>query len=123
MEKLKGKPSIESPFLETGTGSRMQFGLGTLLIAMAVFAVASACFLFASQLPIVSKEIHAWMGTVPPKSDNGADRFFQLIFLIICYSSPLILAAILNLMVQGVRYLESKQSPQQNDQDKEWEME
>jgi hypothetical protein len=123
MEKFKGQPPIDSPFLERGPGSRMQFGLGTLLVAMAVFAVTSACFLFASQLPIVSKELHAWMGTVPPKNAGGSDRFFQLIFLIICYSSPLILAAVLNLFVRGIHYLESKQSPRNIDEDKEWEME
>ena len=123
MEKVKGKPSIESPFLETGTGSSMQFGVGTLMIAMAVFAVTSACFLFASQLPIVSKEIYAWMGTVPPKNANENDRFFQLIFLIICYSSPLVLAAFLNILVHGIRFLEAKRSRPTLDNDKEWEME
>ncbi len=120
---MTNKPPIESPFVENHSEKRIQFGVRTLLAAMAVFAVTSASFLFASQLPLVSKEIHAWMGTVPSKNLDGGDRFFQLIFLIVCYSSPLMLAAVLNLIVVGVRYLEASQKTSRVDSDKEWEME
>jgi hypothetical protein len=120
---VSNKPAIKDPFIENYSEKRIQFGVRTLLTAMAVFAVTSACFLFASQLPLVSKEIHAWMGTVPSKNTDGGDRFLQLIFLIICYSSPLLLAAVLNLFVVGIRYLEANQTTRQVESDKEWEME
>jgi hypothetical protein len=118
------EPSSETPFREaSGSKSQMQFSLSTLLLVMAVFAVMSACLVFAAQLPLVSREIHAWLGSVPSENKDGSDRFVQLLFLLICYSAPLLVAAVLNAGMRSLRALQAWQARRSRPESSEWEME
>ena len=90
---------------------------------MVVFSTTSAGFLWASRLPLITNELHAWMGTVPSKNKEGYDRWFQLLFLIFCYASPLLMVAILNLILACGRWFERITYRPTSPDDKQWEME
>ncbi len=91
-------------------------------MAMSLCVVASMCLVFASRLPLVTNEIHAWMGTVPSKNMDGSDRFTQLLFLLVCYSAPLLMTAILYWLSAALGILE-KRTPVASEREKEFEME
>jgi hypothetical protein len=111
-----------SPFIEAQRAPRFQFGVGTLFIAMTLFAVTSLFLMFAARLPLVTNEIQAWMGTVPSTNMDGSDRKVQLAFVLLCCSAPLVVAAALNWVSLGVNaFIRSRAS--KPDDDKEWEME
>jgi hypothetical protein len=101
MSKTESDPA-SSPFRKLQPARRFQFGMGTLLISMVLFAVASLSLQFVARLPLVTNEIHAWMGSVPSKNMDGSDRFTQLLFLLFCYSTPLLTAAVLYWLSVGV---------------------
>ena len=111
-----------SPFIETKP-RRFQFSLGSLLVAMVVFSTMSACLLWASRLTLVTNELNAWTGTIPSTNQDGSDRGTQLMFLIFCYSAPLLMAASLNLLVVAIRALEKSSTRRAAKSDKQWEME
>ncbi len=111
-----------SPFLDAKPPA-FQFSLVSLLIAMAVFSVMSACLLWASRLPLVANELRIWTGTVPSTNRDGTDRGMQLMFLIFCYSTPLLMAATLNLVCVAVRAVEHTSRRRATLSDKQWEME
>ncbi|MDZ4852599.1 MAG: hypothetical protein SGI77_25195 [Pirellulaceae bacterium] len=115
-------PQDNSPFLTTKPRT-FQFSLGTLLIAMAVFSTMSATLLWASRLPLITNELNAWMGTVPSTNRDGSDRGTQLMFLIFCYSSPLLMAACLNLILVAARAIQRQFYVKPLSDDKQWEME
>jgi len=112
---------VQSPFLAEKP-RKFQFSLGSLLLAMVIFSTMSASLLWASRLPLVSNELNAWMGTVPSTNRDGSDRRTQLMFLILCYSSPLLMAATLNLLLFGFRTLERFGTNESKPDDKQWEM-
>ncbi len=76
--------------------SGFQFSMGSLLVIMLLVSVMSASLLWASRLPMVTDEIHILLGTTPATNNDGTDRGAQLIFLLFCYSAPLLMVAVLH---------------------------
>ncbi len=102
-------PNEASPFAPTSPdGDNFQFSLSTLLLVMFIFSITSTALFWASQLPRVNEEIHSWFGTVPSVNQDGSSRDIQLGLLLFCYSSPLLMAGFLNLVVLGFRMLERR---------------
>lgn len=116
------KKPTASPFQKEMPSSRVRLSLSTLLMAMLVFAVMSATLLMASQLKLIHDEIHAWTGIVPASNFDGSDRRLQLGFLLVCYSTPLLLVAVLNLVFLASRTL-SRSRADVKDDDEQWKME
>jgi hypothetical protein len=118
----KSLQAENSPFIDQ-KAQPFQFSLASLLIAMAVFSVMSACLLWACRLPLVTNELHAWMGTVPSTNRDGTDRGMQLMFLLFCYSTPLLLAATLNFLFVAARLFMSTSLQRSSEQADPWKME
>ena len=114
---VKQESSPLTPFAERQpTG--FQFSMGSLLIIMAIVSVMSACLLWASRLPLVTNEIHVWLGTTPAANDDGTDRGAQLIFLLFCYSAPLLMAALIHSSLLLIRLLQPQfQSAEEVDEE------
>lgn len=120
----KLESNIPSPFADDQTGkTQYQFSLGTLLMVMVVFSVASTLLLWAAQLPRINEELHAWLGTVPSVNDDGTSRDVQLGMLLFCYSSPLVMAGFLNGIVLVVRWFERRNATKVNEEDEQFSME
>ncbi len=90
---------------------------------MAVFSIMSACLLWASRLPLVSDELRVWTGTIPSTNRDGTDRGMQLMFLLFCYSTPLLLTGTLFLILKAVRAIERASLRRNAANDNRWEME
>ncbi len=120
---MKKSPQAENtPFIAQEVVP-FQFSLASLLIAMAIFSLMSACLLWASRLPSVTDELHAWMGTIPSTNRDGTDRSTQLMFLLFCYSTPLMLAATIHFIFVVSRYFASLSQHRDLDRDHPWKME
>jgi uncharacterized iron-regulated membrane protein len=100
-------PSNVSPFASKKTAG-FQFSMSSLLILMIVSSVMSASLLWASRLPMVTNEVHLWLGTTPAANQDGTDRGTQLIFLLFCYSAPLLLAALIHSSLLLIRATQSQ---------------
>jgi len=74
-------------------------------------------------LPLITEELHSWFGTIPAANKDGSDRGTQLMFLLFCYSSPLLMAAFLNLVLVTAQMLDNRNNRQKTDENKQWEME
>jgi uncharacterized iron-regulated membrane protein len=102
---------------------RFQFRLGTLLVAMLVFSVMSACLLWASRLPLITQELNAWLGTLPSKNRDGSDRTTQLLFLLFCYAMPLLMATALSSILSIFRWVDKMRARLPKADDEQWKME
>jgi len=85
-----------------------QFGMGSLLVLMVVVSAISALLLWASRVPMVTNEIHVWLGTTPAVNQDGTDRGTQLVFLLFCYSSPLLIVAFLRNSTLILNFIERR---------------
>jgi len=103
----KKESSPLTPFAERRPRG-FQFSMGSLLIIMAIVSVMSACLLWASRLPLVTNEIHLWLGTTPAANDDGTDRGAQLVFLLFCYSAPLLMAALIHSSLLLIRLVQPR---------------
>jgi hypothetical protein len=88
--------------------SGFQFSMGSLLVIMLLVSVMSASLLWASRLPMVTDEIHILLGTTPATNNDGTDRGAQLIFLLFCYSAPLLMAALLHSSLSLARMFQTR---------------
>ncbi len=92
--------------------------MGSLLVIMLLVSVMSASLLWASRLPMVTDEIHILLGTTPAINNDGTDRGAQLVFLLFCYSAPLLMAALLHSSLLLFRLVETRfKKPYEPDED------
>ncbi|MGN6548128.1 MAG: hypothetical protein ACTHK7_24040 [Aureliella sp.] len=83
--------STQSPFSPPPRG--FTFGVDWMLLLMVVAAAGTALVGYALFLPSVTTELNAWLGRTVAPGDEDQNRFRQIVFLILCYSMPMILAA------------------------------
>ena len=80
-----------SPFGETRAG-RPTISLWMLTFSLVVFAGISALIMFAARVPLVANNINDLFGLPHTAVPDKPDRTTHLIFLLFCYSSPLLFA-------------------------------
>jgi hypothetical protein len=97
------KPKQDSPFMDQTGPAAPQFGLGTLLLIMLVFSIVSVGLFYSVRVPGISKEINAIFGKVQETGTEGTDRTTQFIFVMFCYTAPLLMAAVVSLLALVVR--------------------
>tara|TARA_R110002049_G_scaffold4601_5_gene32434 strand:+ start:620776 stop:621099 length:324 start_codon:yes stop_codon:yes gene_type:complete len=89
-------PSRRHPF---------QISLGLMMLMMVIFAVVSAGFFYASQVPAVQDEISVISGgSVGSSQETG--RLAQIVFIMFTFTSPLLLAGVLSTCVAIVRWVQ-----------------
>jgi len=87
------------------TRQPFQISLGMMLLMMIVFAVISAGFFYASQVPAVQNEISVLVdGSIGNGKDTG--RLAHLVFIMFTFTSPLLLAGVLSTGVAIVRWFQ-----------------
>ncbi len=110
----------QSPFSQPP--KKFTFGLDWMLLVMMVAAATALMFTCALMLPPVTSELNAWMGRTVDLGDVGENRRSQIVFLMICYSAPMILGLMARLIHLGGRVL-SKQLDESSDKHDEFTME
>jgi hypothetical protein len=111
---MSDNPQIDSPFAPANK-PRYTVSLAMLLMSMFVFAALSMLIMFAARVPIIANTIHDFFGLpLSPKPDKP-DRTSHLVFLLFCYTSPLLLATWVGLMHSAGKYLASLRERSQQD--------
>jgi hypothetical protein len=65
---------------------------------MVVFSSISAAMSFAMAIPQFRAEVNAWFGRTTTLDAQKPDRALQFVFLMFCYSSPLLMAGFVGLL-------------------------
>jgi ABC-type polysaccharide transport system permease subunit len=122
--KQPTKAKLDTPFLVETKQPVAQFGLGTMLLIMSIFAVVSVGLFYSVRVPAITKEINAIFGKVQESGTDGTDRTTQFIFVMFCYTAPLSMAAAVGLFSLVVRRLEVwRQSSLQEEDEEDFSME
>lgn len=84
--------NLESgPFAESRR-SRTTISLWMLMFSMVVFAGVSMVIMLAARVPTIANSINEFFGLPQTAKQGKTDRTTHLIFLLFCYSSPLMFA-------------------------------
>lgn len=83
-------PQPQSPF--SSPPRRLTFGVDWMLLLTVVMAATAMLVGYALFLPSVTTELNAWLGRTVTPGDQDENRRAQIVFLILCYSMPMILA-------------------------------
>ncbi|MEI7458599.1 MAG: hypothetical protein WCK15_04270 [Pirellula sp.] len=84
--------NLESgPFAESRR-SRTTISLWMLMFSMVVFAGVSMVIMLAARVPTIANSINEFFGLPQTAKQGKPDRTTHLIFLLFCYSSPLMFA-------------------------------
>ena len=97
--RSKSKPlAVEaSPFGEVSRPNKT-ISLWMLMFSLVVFAGISMVIMFAARVPIIANSINDFMGLPHTTKPDKPDRTTHLVFLLFCYSSPLLFAMWLGLL-------------------------
>ena len=79
------------PFGENEKSHRT-VSLRMLLFSMVVFAGVSMVIMLAARVPVIANSINEFFGLPQTAKSGKPDRATHLIFLLFCYSSPLMFA-------------------------------
>ena len=76
------------------------------VLLLTLVAAATATLVgYAFFLPSVTSELNAWIGRSTPPSNEDDSRHAQIVFLLLCYSAPMILGLAARLVQLAVRKL------------------
>jgi hypothetical protein len=117
--RTTSKPKVDSPFMQQSGPTAPQFGLGTLLLVMLIFSVISVGLFYSVRVPAIAKEINAIFGKVQETGTEGTDRTTQFIFVMFCYTAPLMMAAVVSLLALAMRRFQivwSRSNPDTDDE-------
>lgn len=88
--------------MTTSSKSRPQISIALMILLMSIFAVMSAGMFYASRVGAIQDEIAAFGGGSAASEPNRAGH---LTFLMFTYTSPLLLAMVLGVIVSVLRFL------------------
>ena len=114
---MSNKASEFNPFAET-VPARPTVSLWMLLLSLMGFAAFSLLIMFAARVPAISNTVNDFFGVAQTAKPDKPDRSTHLLFLLFCYSSPLMLAMWVGLLhifltkfVIGTRAAETDSEP------------
>lgn len=117
---MSNAQSPQSPF--SPPPQKFTFGVDWILLVTMVAAATALMFTYALFLPSVTSELNAWMGRTVDLGEVGQNRRAQIVFLMLCYSAPMILGLTARLIHLGGRML-AKQMQDKPGSDDEFTME
>lgn len=86
------------------------------VLLLTLVAAATATLVgYALFLPSVTDEINAWIGRSVPPGNEDQNRRAQVVFLLMCYSAPMILGLVARLVQLGGRKLASRLETREED--------
>lgn len=115
------KIGTESPFMPTQP--RFTVGISWMLLVTLVAAASSLLALRALTLPPVIAELSAWFGQTPDPGDNAANRRAQVIFLLLCYSAPLIIGLVTRIVHLSLKRVLARVDQRSQEDDEPFRME
>jgi hypothetical protein len=98
-------------------GSNVTVSLWMLLFSMVVFAGISLAIMLASRVPLIANGINEVLGLPQTAKTDKPDRTTHLIFLLFCYSSPLLFAMWISILHGLVARIQKYRELRTNDRD------
>lgn len=90
--------------------SRATISLWMLLFSMVVFAGISLAIALGSRVPLIANGINDLFGLPQTAKSDKPDRTTHLLFLLFCYSSPLLFAMWISILHRLALWLQRPQS-------------
>ncbi|QDV45346.1 hypothetical protein Enr13x_52220 [Stieleria neptunia] len=87
-------------------GPRIQISLSMMLLMMVVFAFISAALYYASQVPAIREELSVLLYGEAEERGEDVGRLAHRAFIMFTFTSPLLLACVLSLVVSALKYLQ-----------------
>lgn len=79
-----------------------------MMLAMIVFAVISAGLFYASNVPVIRDEISVVLYGKTANAGEDVGRVAHRIFIMFTFTSPLLLACVLSLVLSAMKWLEKR---------------
>ncbi|WP_146518299.1 hypothetical protein [Stieleria varia] len=89
-------------------GPRFQISLTLMMLLMIVFAVISAGLFYASNVPVIRDEISVLLYGKSAGAGEDVGRVAHRIFIMFTFTSPLLLACVLSLVLSALRWLDNR---------------
>lgn len=110
----------QSPF--SPPPPKFTFGMDWMLLVTMVAAATALMFTYSLFLPSVTSELNAWLGRTVDLGNSADNRRAHIVFLMLCYSAPMILGLAARLIHLGGQML-AKSLKEQPGVDDEFTME
>ena len=116
------KSNVDSPFIKTQP-RRLSFSSILILLLMVVFAGMSLLVYNALNVPPRShNELDAWLGRQSKTVETADSRESQIIFVMFCYSAPLLLGILVHTLHVIINFFDRRQRRIDNDDDEAFRM-
>jgi uncharacterized membrane protein AbrB (regulator of aidB expression) len=115
------KPAFESPFLKPAP-RQMSFTMVLLLLLMVIAAGLGLLIYNALRVPAVTMELDAWLGRQSKVIDTADGREAQIVFVMFCYSAPLILGILVYTFHQLINFFENLRAQREIVEDERFRM-
>lgn len=89
-------------------GLKFQISLTLMLLLMVVFAFISAALFYASRVPAIREEISILFYGESKGAGEDVGRIAHRIFIMFTFTSPLLLACVLSLMLSILKYFQRR---------------
>ena len=96
--------------IQVASTPRFQISLSLMLMLMVVFAFISAALFYASQVPVIREELAILFYGESGKTGEDAGRLAHRAFILFTFTSPLLLACSLSLILSAMKLLQRSSS-------------
>ncbi len=89
---------------------------------MVVFAGVSLLFYNALNVPAITNELDAWLGRQSKTVETADSRESQIIFVMFCYSAPLMLGILVHTLHLVINFFDRRQRERDREDDEAFRM-
>lgn len=93
-----------------------------MLLLMVVFAGFSLLIYNAMNVPAITNELDAWLGRQSRTVNTADSREAQIVFVMFCYSAPLMLGILVHGLHQGINFLDRRMRDRELEEDESFRM-
>ena len=115
------KPNVDSPFLKQQP-RRLSFSSILILLLMVVFAGMGLLIYNALNVPAITNELDAWLGRQSKTVETADSRKAQIIFVMFCYSAPLMLGILVHALHGIINFFDRRQQELDSQDDEAFRM-
>lgn len=115
------KPNIDSPFLKVQP-RKLSFSSILILLLMVVFAGMGLLVYNALNVPAITNELDAWLGRQSKSVETADSREAQIIFVMFCYSAPLMLGILVHSLHMVINFFDRRQRELDREDDEAFRM-
>jgi hypothetical protein len=101
---------------------RLSFSSILILLLMVVFAGLGLLVYNAMNVPAITNELDAWLGRQSKTVDKADSREAQIVFVMFCYSAPLLLGILVHGLHQVINFFDRRFREREKKEDEAFRM-